>query len=110
MNNDLISREALKTTIKNSFKHNLHGYDALLINEIDEFIDNAPTVKNEYMRGYEAAVREYKRPQGEWKYTHDTFSKRICNKCNYSQVIVDGMSDNFCPNCGADMRGGENDK
>lgn len=27
---------------------------------------NAPTVPNEYMRGYEAAEREYKRPQGEF--------------------------------------------
>lgn len=44
------------------------------------------------------------KPQGEWKYTHDTFSKRVCNKCNYSQVIVDGMADNFCPNCGAKMK------
>lgn len=44
MNNDLISRDALKETIKNSFKHNFQGYDALLISEIDEFIDNAPTI------------------------------------------------------------------
>lgn len=47
------------------------------------------------------------RPQGEWIYSHDTFSKRICNKCNYSQIIVDGMAYNFCPNCGADMQKGD---
>ena len=29
-------------------------------------IKTAPTVPNEYMRGYEAAEREYKRPTGEW--------------------------------------------
>ena len=36
----------------------------LSIKEILDIIDNAPTVPNEYMRGYEAAEREYKRPQG----------------------------------------------
>lgn len=61
-----------------------------------------------FMTGYKEALdlaikALEERPQGEWKYTHDTFSKRICNKCNYSQVIVDGMADNFCPNCGSEM-------
>lgn len=41
---DLISREALKENIKNAFKHNFNGYDALMVNEVYAFIDNAPTV------------------------------------------------------------------
>lgn len=41
---------------------------------------------------------------GEWEYIHDTFSKRKCKECGYIEVIVDGMADNFCPNCGATMR------
>lgn len=52
MNNDLISREALKENIKNAFKHNFNGYDAILVNEIYEFIDNAPTVSDRYDEGY----------------------------------------------------------
>jgi hypothetical protein len=36
--------DALKENIKNAFKHNFNGNDALLVNEIYEFIDNAPTV------------------------------------------------------------------
>lgn len=69
-------------------------------------IDNAPTVRNEYMRGYEAAEREYKRPQGEW-------IDGYCNKCGAS-TPCDGWGrdreSNFCPNCGADMRkGGRNE-
>lgn len=41
---------------------------------------------------------------GEWEYIHDTFSKRKCKECGYTEVIVDGMADNFCPKCGANMR------
>ena len=41
---DLISRETLKEHIKNAFKHNFNGHDALLVDEIYEFIDNAPPI------------------------------------------------------------------
>lgn len=48
-------------------------------------------------------------PQGEWKYNPDcvndemqaTFFCSICNRGAYSK------HDNFCPNCGADMREGK---
>lgn len=40
---------------------------------------------------------------GEWEYIHDTFSKRKCKECGYTEVIVDGMADKYCPNCGATM-------
>ena len=30
--------------------------------------------------------------RGKWIYSHDVFSRRTCNKCNYSQIIVDGMA------------------
>lgn len=93
-----------------------HSYSTLMLYEIsnivEDCIDNAPTL--EFYCPY-LSDEEIKQPclqgpcerrKGEWKYTHDTFSKRICNKCNYSQVIVDGMSDNFCPNCGASMQKG----
>ena len=42
MNNDLISREALKKAIHNS---NLSGNREWLLMDLDDIIDNAPTVK-----------------------------------------------------------------
>lgn len=79
------------------------------ITEVDVFrrevIENAPTVPNEYMRGYEAAEREHKRPQGKWIYGNLDYS--TCSNCMYSNHYGDFP---FCPNCGADMRKEKNDK
>lgn len=59
-------------------------------------------------------LEEYQRPQGEWieegaeigafgiKYTWNK-----CNQCGWSSNIV--IPKNFCPNCGAVMRGDKND-
>ena len=41
---DIISRSALRKNIKNAFKHNFYGYDALMVNEIYAFIDHASTI------------------------------------------------------------------
>ena len=65
---------------------------------IDAIIDNAPTVAE--------------RPQGEWKevngYDGDVFYE--CNQCGEPWILNAGTPEennmNFCPNCGADMRGG----
>lgn len=65
-----------------------------------EEINNASTVKNEYMRGYEAAEREYKRPQGEWKLHGMIY---YCSECGHE---CGESGDNYCGNCGADMRKG----
>ena len=80
-------------------------------------IDNAPTVPNEYMRGYEAAEREYKRPQGEW--VKDDYEGIHCSECFYiplKDVVIKEHADGtkvksgnfnltqYCPNCGAEMQ------
>lgn len=123
MNNDLISRKALKEAIKNSFKHNLNGYDALLISEIDEFINNAPTVfscnacknmGNERecvdCHDYSNYVHYEERSQGKWiKHIDNLFpeeSTEECSICHEEQFLNRGNDDNFCPNCGAKMKGG----
>ena len=71
-----------------------------------------------YKRGYIDARTEFQRPQGEWiaredmdyldenKVVHNHFQ---CNKCGFIHDFIDGHTSqyNFCPDCGADMRGKE---
>ncbi len=52
------------------------------------------------------------RPHGEWIVDEDAFSKefRKCSNCNEDAEWLEGGGQflpNFCPNCGADMRGGK---
>ena len=64
-----IDANDLKAKIKSRYDNDDdefdRGYNIGLEAAVD-LIDNAPTVHNEYMRGYEAAEREYKRPIGKW--------------------------------------------
>ena len=108
MDNDLISRDALKKTIiDNGYSHYY---------EIFAIIDNASpeeTGKIEYKTynegfkdGVEQGIKLSERPQGEW--IIDGHHRR-CNYCNEYTCTEDregnSIPDNFCPNCGADMRG-----
>ena len=53
------------------------------------------------------------RQQGEWKIIeHETqylMGIYQCNLCSYKYTCPDEFARNFCPNCGADMRGDNND-
>ena len=120
MNNDLISREALKKEVE----RNMDMQDLYLPVHFFDIIDNAPTVKfsllpadeskdEAYMRGYdhgkiEGIIKANARPQGEWYYSIDKGWE--CNQCH--EIVKDMPTCmrkalyNFCPNCGADMRGG----
>jgi hypothetical protein len=77
----LINADALKDDIKSRF---LTVSKKRLLCRI---IDKAPTVEQ--------------RPQGEW-----IFVSRNCWKCPCCQELTN-EGKNFCPNCGADMRGEE---
>lgn len=59
-------------------------------------------VKKAYKRGFYE-----KRPHGKWiRHVDDLFpeeSTEECSVCHEEQRIT-GNDDNFCPNCGADMR------
>ena len=61
-------------------------------------------IKGEIEGDYEIIGKYEERPQGEW-ITHQTgmLLWEECNQC-HAQVGTIGM--NFCPNCGADMKGG----
>ena len=83
---------------------------------IDAITDNAPTVNikdqiaGAYNEGYMCGNKEAEkaRPQGEWYYSIDKGWE--CNQCH--EIVKDMPTCmrkalyNFCPNCGADMRGG----
>lgn len=110
MNNDLISRSALKGVIETyrpikCFTDKDIGKDRMVDFCLAE-IDNAPTV-----HGIVAFVE---RPKGEWiadtshcyNDDEDTFE---CSVCKEPFTLICGTPKdnlyNFCPNCGADMRG-----
>ena len=81
------------------------------INDFEDLIDNAPTVEQKY---YERVIAQINpvieaRPQGEWlkaqgEWVTDTTYK-ICFMCSECKAHFE-FPFNFCPICGAKMRGG----
>ena len=58
---------------------------------------------NGYKQGYADAKAEFERPKDEWTNTSPYDDKGECPFCCY----LSKKYYKFCPNCGADMRGGE---
>ena len=115
MNNDLISREALKKALELTDYNDI--YDLTMT---ERLIDNAPTVKSYTLDDLEKAKNNgYKwgridgkkeRPQGEWIIHNDFDGWVECPFCHVGHTVF-GKLPKFCENCGADMRGGvDNDK
>lgn len=103
----LIDADALKTALKSNCKPELcHDYNTAWCesccrtNEFEDLIDNAPTVAEIFKSGSAVAVR----PQGEWLKVicaYDGIKVGVCSQCGIRRV-----TDNFCGNCGARMKGG----
>jgi hypothetical protein len=121
MNNDLISREALKKTLCEEYEAREHYIGEIML----KAIDNAQTVEQHYVSDLPddviktlqtlaidysdgIAVFERKRPQGEWKPISRPTNALyvVCPFCNEENPT----RTNFCPNCGADMRKGGAEK
>ena len=113
---DLISREVLRK----AFNERMYYYSRLSWYDANTLINKAPAVEPTYISDipndkvkdlqelaidYDEglAVFERKRPQGEWVDSPDGLPECCCNLCGAKNVTI---WRNFCPNCGADMRGG----
>ena len=54
------------------------------------------------------AVNQPERPHGKWTHDGSKWKYRfLCSECGYK--LMGEEPTNFCPNCGADMRGDDND-
>lgn len=78
---------------------------------MDKYNASEQAYKNGYSAGYEAGRRSVGRKSGRWvKKTEDFVYYYACSECGEpvlkSQWGHDFFSD-YCPNCGADMRGEE---
>ena len=124
MNNDLISREALKKAYFNAINETSIGEVSII-----DLIDNAPivAVDEEIERQREELYQASKKlfdtarmlgvakPKGEWITVRYAFgelnapekSKLDFLKCPFCETIHQGRH-NFCSYCGADMRGDKN--
>ena len=101
MNDDLISRSALKKEV-DSWGCDSDKYDFI------DAINNAPTVEPTFGLFKKMLCAECdKRAQGEWIMDNvHTNNPLLWYKCNLCGVYHSPT--NFCPNCGADMRGEKN--
>lgn len=64
--------------------------------------------KNECARRIKA-IPSADRPHGEWIKRHGTINCSVCKRSNWSACFEDTVrSFNFCPHCGARMKGADN--
>lgn len=85
---DLIKRDdALKVIEKNQYRLRGSGltYEVMLMQ-----MEEVPSIKTD-------------RPKGEWKKSKTHASMWVCSNCDWG--YQDCYDFDFCPQCGADMRG-----
>lgn len=50
-----------------------------------------------------------KQKEGEWKFEHEFYGKMLCSNCKKEALANENseyVDSDFCPNCGAKMKGG----
>lgn len=110
----LIDADALKELPFHRLTHTDWGETCVSFEEID----NAPTVDKTDVISYIDGLidgAEAVRPHGKWIYkqVYD-YEYWECSHCGEPWTTIEGTPQdnfmNFCPNCGADMRGDNNAK
>lgn len=120
MNNDLISREALKKALIEAHINRVLTFDISTFNCVMSTIDNAPTVSKKELQkifyetaekpelkeviAYECGKASTEREQGEWI---DCSEDKGYVECPFCHKQITGGDLNFCVKCGADMRKGD---
>lgn len=78
------------------------------IRRLDGMKSLYPYENNPHKEAIDMAIEALQRPQGKWIKTHEDghgYWVGTCSNCGkYSMEVR-----NFCPNCGADMKGKNND-
>lgn len=93
MNNDLIKRNIAIAYATSGLIRRIDGEEWIRISEVKQSLQDVPTVEE--------------RKQGEWIDIDSLVSKAICSKCQKPTITEPFGKPNYCPNCGADMRGEE---
>ena len=95
--NDLISRqEAIDAIIAETYMDGAYGYADC--KDLVDTLENLPSAQPEQKKGkwvYDSESYPLGNPAGYYN----------CNQCGESVLC----KSNYCPNCGADMRGDEDD-
>lgn len=91
-----------------AFKKQFSGEEHYWALKIIDMIDNAPTVPlPDFKEGYKQAILDgktnFSRPKGKW--VESDVPESILSKCSLCGFHCGAKTFNFCPMCGADMRG-----
>ena len=115
MSEDLIKREDAIKAIHNYWKKRLdtlptkeseYGEVYADIQQMDKILEH-----NKALCNFIKAIPSADRPQGEWKrrLVDNGFNADwVCSECGY-RVKTDFVSFNYCPNCGARMKGADDE-
>lgn len=98
----------MRTLQQEKYYSNHKQYKVYLTCDVDEEIIkmlDAHSKKSAFIR--KALIHEKERRYGRWVERRDNYGHLYAYKCSEcdSGIFFEGMSRNFCPNCGADMRG-----